>query len=73
MGEGQERAFECGGGEPRASGACVQPSGRGGGERGADEEHPARRTRAQLLRIPGVKAVLVSFFCYSAFEATCGN
>lgn len=73
VGEGQERAFECGGGEPRASGARVQPSGRGGGERGADEEHPARRTRAQLLRIPGVKAVLVSFFCYSAFEATCGN
>lgn len=62
-----------GDGEAQASGKHVQPSGYGSGERGADEERPARRTRAQLLRIPGVKAVLVSFFCYSAFEATCGN
>lgn len=62
-----------GDGEAQASGKHAQPSGHGSGERGADEEHPARRTRAQLLRIPGVKAVLVSFFCYSAFEATCGN
>lgn len=62
-----------GDGEAQASGKHAQPSGYGSGERGADEEHPARRTRAQLLRIPGVKAVLVSFFCYSAFEATCGN
>lgn len=66
VGEGQERAFECGGGEPRVSGARVQPSGRGGGECGASGERPVRRTHAQLLRIPGVKAVLVSFFCYSA-------
>lgn len=62
-----------GDGEAQASGKHTQSSGYGNGERGADEEHPARRTRAQLLRIPGVKAVLVSFFCYSAFEATCGN
>lgn len=48
-------------------------SGAGGTSDGARGKLPARRTRAQLLRIPGVKAVLVSFFCYSAFEATCGN
>lgn len=48
-------------------------SGAGGTADGAGEKLPARRTRAELLRIPGVKAVLVSFFCYSAFEATCGN
>ena len=48
-------------------------SGAGGTSDGTRGKFPARRTRAQLLRIPGVKAVLVSFFCYSAFEATCGN
>lgn len=48
-------------------------SGVGGTSDGTRGKLPARRTRAQLLRIPGVKAVLVSFFCYSAFEATCGN
>lgn len=48
-------------------------SGAGGTSDGTRGKLPARRTRAQLLRIPGVKAVLVSFFCYSAFEATCGN
>lgn len=48
-------------------------SGTGGTSDGTRGKLPARRTRAQLLRIPGVKAVLVSFFCYSAFEATCGN
>ncbi|MRX80691.1 MFS transporter [Enorma sp. HF-1365] len=53
-------------------GAAAAP-GAGGTSDGAGEKLPARRTRAQLLRIPGVKAVLVSFFCYSAFEATCGN
>ncbi len=48
-------------------------SGTGGTSDGTRGKLPARRTRAQLLHIPGVKAVLVSFFCYSAFEATCGN
>lgn len=48
-------------------------SGAGGTSDGTRGKLPARRTRAQLLRIPGVKAVLVSFFCYSAFDATCGN
>lgn len=33
----------------------------------------AHHTRRELLRLPGVMAVLISFFCYSAFEATCGN
>ncbi len=33
----------------------------------------AHHTRRELLRLPGVAAVLVSFFCYSAIEATCGN
>lgn len=53
-----------------------RPTGQGGVTEApapAEGEHRVRRTRAQLLRIPGVKAVLVSFFCYSAFEATCGN
>lgn len=53
-------------------GAAAAP-GAGGTSDGTGEKLPARRTRAQLFRIPGVKAVLVSFFCYSAFEATCGN
>ena len=48
-------------------------SGVGGTSDGTRGKLPVRRTRAQLLRIPGVKAVLISFFCYSAFEATCGN
>lgn len=48
-------------------------SGAGGTSDGTRGKLPVRRTHAQLLRIPGVKAVLVSFFCYSAFEATCGN
>ena len=53
-----------------------RPTGQGGVTEApapAEGEHRVRRTRAQLLRVPGVKAVLVSFFCYSAFEATCGN
>lgn len=53
-----------------------RPTGQGGVTEApapAEGEHRVRRTRAQLLRSPGVKAVLVSFFCYSAFEATCGN
>ena len=29
-------------------------------------------TRRELLRIPGVREVLVCFFCYSALEMTCG-
>lgn len=63
---------EHGAGARAPSGAAAAP-GAGGTSDGAGEKLPARRTRAQLLRIPGVKAVLVSFFCYSAFEATCGN
>lgn len=59
-------------GAGEVSGAAAAP-GAGGTSDGAGEKLPARRTRAQLLRVPGVKAVLVSFFCYSAFEATCGN
>lgn len=58
-------------GAGEVSGAAA--AGAGGTSDGAGEKLPARRTRAQLLRVPGVKAVLVSFFCYSAFEATCGN
>lgn len=58
-------------GAGEVSGAAA--AGAGGTSDGAGEKLPARRTRAELLRIPGVKAVLVSFFCYSAFEATCGN
>lgn len=59
-------------GAGEAPGAAAAP-GAGGTSDCTGEKLPARRTRAQLLRIPGVKAVLVSFFCYSAFEATCGN
>lgn len=61
-----------GAGARALSGATAAP-GAGGTSDCTGEKLPARRTRAQLLRIPGVKAVLVSFFCYSAFEATCGN
>ena len=32
----------------------------------------ARMTRAQVLRLPGAKALLVAFFCYSSTEATAG-
>ena len=31
------------------------------------------KTRAELLRIPGVPAVLICFFCYCALEGTCGT
>ena len=31
-----------------------------------------RLTRGQVLRIPGAKALLVAFFCYSSVEATAG-
>lgn len=33
----------------------------------------ARPSRRELLRIDGVVAVLVCFFCYCALESTCGN
>ena len=36
-----------------------------------DDPSPAP-TRRELLRIPGVREVLVCFFCYSALEMTCG-
>lgn len=61
-----------GAGARALSGATAAPEA-GGTSDCTGEKLPARRTRAQLLRVPGVKAVLVSFFCYSAFEATCGN
>ena len=61
-----------GAGARALSGAAAAP-GAGGTSDCTGEKLPTRRTPAQLLRIPGVKAVLVSFFCYSAFEATCGN
>ncbi len=39
-----------------------------------DGAEPApRKTRRALLRIDGVVAVLVCFFCYCALESTCGN
>ena len=31
-----------------------------------------RMTRGQVLRLPGAKALLVAFFCYSSVEATAG-
>ena len=34
---------------------------------------PVRRTRRELLRIDGVVAVLICFFCYCSVEGTCGN
>lgn len=61
-----------GAGARALSGATAAP-GAGGTSDCTGEKLPTRRTPAQLLRIPGAKAVLVSFFCYSAFEATCGN
>lgn len=61
-----------GAGARALSGATAVP-GAGGTSDCTGEKLPTRRPPAQLLRIPGVKAVLVSFFCYSAFEATCGN
>ena len=39
----------------------------------AEERHPARRSRRELLRMRGVLAVLVCFFCYNALETTCGT
>ncbi|MCH5287434.1 MAG: MFS transporter [Christensenellaceae bacterium] len=32
----------------------------------------SRMTRRQVLRLPGAKALLVAFFCYSSVEATAG-
>ena len=34
---------------------------------------PVRRTRRELLRIDGVVAVLICFFCYCSVEGSCGN
>ena len=42
-----------------------------GGEDGASA--PGRRSRRELLRVDGVMAVLICFFCYCALESTCGN
>ena len=39
----------------------------------AEERRPARRSRRELLRMRGVLAVLVCFFCYNALETTCGT
>lgn len=41
--------------------------------RHAEERHLARRSRRELLRMRGVLAVLVCFFCYNALETTCGT
>ena len=41
--------------------------------KGREGDAPARRTRRELLRIDGVVAVLLCFFCYCAVEGTCGN
>ena len=38
-------------------------------EEAPDEPPPTRR---ELLRVPGVVEMLVCFFCYCAFESTCG-
>lgn len=38
----------------------------------SDGKSSGRMTRAQVLRMPGAKALLVAFFCYSAVEATAG-
>ena len=37
------------------------------------EAVPAARSRRELLRIDGVVAVLICFFCYCALEGTCGS
>lgn len=37
------------------------------------EAAPAARSRRELLRIDGVIAVLICFFCYCALEGTCGS
>ena len=34
--------------------------------------HDGRLTRGQVLRLPGAKALLTAFFCYSSVEATAG-
>lgn len=39
----------------------------------AEERRPARRSRRELLRMRGVLAVLICFFCYNALETTCGT
>lgn len=41
--------------------------------KGREGGAPVRRTRRELLRIDGVVAVLLCFFCYCAVEGTCGN
>ena len=45
---------------------------RPGAEGGAADITPEHRTLPQLLRIPGVPEVMVSFACYSAVECTAG-
>ena len=35
-------------------------------------ESAGRMTRGQVLKLPGAKALLVAFFCYSSVEATAG-
>ena len=52
-----------------------KPAGRGAGDGsgdGAMEEGALAVSRRDLLRRPGVLAVLVCFFCYCALETTCG-
>ena len=38
----------------------------------ASPDAPGRMTRGQVLKLPGAKALLVAFFCYSTTEATAG-
>ena len=45
---------------------------RQGGAADASVVSRPARSRRELLRMPGVAAVLICFFCYNALESTCG-
>lgn len=43
------------------------------GRAASDEDvRPSDASRRELLRVPGVSECLICFFCYCAFESTCG-
>ena len=43
------------------------------GRAASDEDvRPSDASRRELLRVPGVRECLICFFCYCAFESTCG-
>lgn len=43
------------------------------GRTASDEDvRPSDASRRELLRVPGVRECLICFFCYCAFESTCG-